>query len=280
MYYSNIHTHTNYCDGINSAEEMVLEAINLGLKTIGISTHGPLPFKAKWAVADDQIDDYINEVNMLKIKYKGKIEVLLGMEMDYFVDLEYNHVSNELINRLDYWIGSIHYLGRFGDMTPWTVDASYEKFMDGINFSYNGNAKKAIDDYYFYLGEMVRKYEPTVVGHLDLVKKTNRNNMIFNEKDVWYKEAVCSCLDKIQTTKSVVEINTGAIARGFLKEQYPSSWILEEINNREIPITINSDAHSFENLTCSFKQMYELVKIMKIKNVVTLTKDGFKQILL
>jgi len=129
MYYSTIHTHTNYCDGNNTPEEMVLAAINKGMKTIGISTHGPLPFDVKWAVDDDKIQTYIDEINALKEKYKDKIDVLLGMELDYFIDTEFDHIDKSILKQLDYTIGSIHYLGRFDDGRPWTVDGSYDKLL-------------------------------------------------------------------------------------------------------------------------------------------------------
>lgn len=279
MYYSTIHTHTNYCDGNNTPEEMVLAAINKGMKTIGISTHGPLPFKAKWAVDDDKVQTYIDEIIALKEKYKDKIDVLLGMELDYFIDTEFEHVDKNIFEYLDYIVGSIHYLGRYEDGRPWTVDGAYENFLDGINVSYGGDTKKAIIDYYDHLSKMVRKYKPTVIGHMDLVKKNNKNNRLFNEDEAWYKDSVCKCLDIIKDTDSVIEINTGAIARGYMIEQYPSRWILEEINLRHIPITINSDAHSDENIAYKFDEMYELVKELKIDNLVYLTKNGWHRII-
>ena len=42
MTYSNYHTHTTYCDGADSPEELVLEAIRLGCPEIGFSGHSYL----------------------------------------------------------------------------------------------------------------------------------------------------------------------------------------------------------------------------------------------
>ena len=38
-----LHTHTTYCDGQHTTEEMVLAAINKGMKRIGFSGHSPRP---------------------------------------------------------------------------------------------------------------------------------------------------------------------------------------------------------------------------------------------
>jgi histidinol-phosphatase (PHP family) len=276
--YSTIHSHTNYCDGNNTAEEMILAAIAKGMKTIGISTHGPLPFKVKYAIDNDKVEEYIDEIKTMKEKYSDKIEVLLGMELDYFTDTEFEHIDKSLFDKLDYYIGSIHYLARFNDGKPWAVDEPLENILKGIEVSYSGDIKKAVIDYYYHLSKMIDKYRPTLVGHMDLIKKNNKDNILFNENDSWYKEAVCKFLDVAKDTGTVIEINTGGIARKYVNEQYPSTWILEEIKLRNIPVTINSDAHSAENIACMFDEMYELCKGLGINNIVYLSKDVWKKI--
>lgn len=278
MIYSSIHNHTIYCDGKSTVEQLVLEAIKNGLQTVGISTHGPLPFKAKWAVDNDKIDKYIDEVNYTKDKYNDKIQVLLGMELDYFIDTEFNHVRNDIFDKLDYWIGSIHYLGRFENGTPWTIDGNVEKLREGVQYSYNGNTREAIRDYYINLGKMVKKYKPDVVGHLDLIKKLNKENILFNEIEIWYQEAVYECLENIKQTNSVIEINTGGISRGYLKSQYPSNWILNKIKELNIPITINSDAHEHKNIIYGFNNMIELVSKIGFTEYVYLSLNGWKKV--
>ena len=42
MMFSNYHTHTAYCDGADTPEELVLEAIRLGCPEIGFSGHSHL----------------------------------------------------------------------------------------------------------------------------------------------------------------------------------------------------------------------------------------------
>lgn len=39
MELKNFHTHTTYCDGKNTAEEMILAAINQGFTALGFSGH-------------------------------------------------------------------------------------------------------------------------------------------------------------------------------------------------------------------------------------------------
>lgn len=200
------------------------------------------------------------------------------MEIDYFINSKFNHVPKELVEKLDYFIGSIHFLGenKNDGHLPWTVDASVEEFKKGIATDFDGSNEKAISSYYFYLGEMVKEYNPTVLGHMDLVKKLNKNNVLFDERDNWYKQAVRTCLDQVAKTDTVIEINTGAIAKGYANVQYPSDWILDEIKERNIPITVNSDAHFKEHVNCAFHDMYRLIKEKNMPSIVYLTKDGWK----
>ena len=67
MGYFNYHTHTTYCDGKNTPEEIVLEAIRLGLDTIGFSGHSPAGGCGHYALKD--VDAYYDCVSRLKDKY-------------------------------------------------------------------------------------------------------------------------------------------------------------------------------------------------------------------
>jgi len=278
MHLTNLHTHTVYCDGQFSTEDMILAAIQKKFKSIGISSHGPTPFISDWNIQMDKIEKYIDEVTFLKDKYKDTIEVFLGMELDYIPGIGFDEVSKSLIKRLDYYIGSIHYLGTFKNGVMWTVDYNIEELLQGINESFNGNARLAVETYYNLISEMAVKYQPPIIGHLDLFKKNNKSNVLFDENEDWYVKTVEKCLDAIKNTSSSIEINTGGIARGFTLEQYPSTFILKMIKDRNIPIMINSDAHTSNCIDCKFNEMYKLIHELGFDSLTYLTKAGWKKL--
>jgi len=113
---SNFHTHTSYCDGKNTPEEVVLCAIDKGFSSIGFSSHGYTPFDLSYCMMDT--DGYIKEINSLKEKYKDKIQVYLGIEEDAF-----SYVNREIF---DYLIGSSHYFLINGEYHP--IDSDSECF--------------------------------------------------------------------------------------------------------------------------------------------------------
>ena len=78
----NLHTHTTFCDGKNTPEEIVLAAIDQGFSTIGFSGHGNTPFDLRYCMTD--VEGYIREVTRVRQIYGDRIEILLGLEEDGF----------------------------------------------------------------------------------------------------------------------------------------------------------------------------------------------------
>lgn len=275
MHLTNLHTHTTYCDGKNTAEDMIISAINNNFKSIGISSHGPVSFDTDWHMSHNKIKKYIDEIRYLKEKYKGCIDVFLGMELDYIPGMGFDETTKELIKELDYYIGSVHYLGTLKNGYRWTVDYTLEEIKEGIKDTYGGNIQRAVELYYDLISEMALEYEPPIIGHLDLIKKNNKDNVIFDEKEDWYIKAVENCLDSIKKTSSIIEINTGGIAKGYISEQYPSTFIIEMIKEKNIPIIINSDVHDKNDILCSFEEMYKLIYDLKFESTSYLSKKGW-----
>ncbi len=158
-----LHTHTTYCDGKNSAEEMILAAIDKGLDTIGISGHSYTWFDESYCMSREGTERYIAEVTELKDRYADRITVLLGIERDYFAE-----ISND---PFDYVIGSCHYMladGKYLD-----VDASGEMLRSVIDAHFGGDPSAAAECYYAQVGDMIRRTDCDIIGHFDLITKFN-----------------------------------------------------------------------------------------------------------
>jgi histidinol-phosphatase (PHP family) len=277
MHITNLHTHSLYCDGAATIEEMIVSAIENGFDSLGISSHGPVDEETYWNIKKDKVEEYIEEVKRLKEKYKDKIEIFLGMELDYIPGIGFSDLCLSLMKRLDYYIGSVHYLGTIKNGVRWTVDYNIQELLQGIDECFGGNIRKAVETYYQAVSEMAERYQPPIIGHLDLFNKNNKDNVLFDERETWYVEAVKKCLDTINKTSSIIEINTGGMARNNNKEQYPSTMILEMVKERNIPVMVNSDAHTADKITYKFNDMYRLVDDIGFDSLVYLTKGGWKK---
>ncbi len=62
-------------------------------------------------------------------------------------------------------------------------------------------------------------------------------------------------------------MNTGGIARGKTKEVYPSPWILYELRKEDVPIMINTDAHSPDLLDAYMEEATYIVKDVGYRKV-------------
>ena len=80
---ANFHTHTTFCDGHSTAEEMVKTAIEKGFTSLGFSSHSMFPFSSSWHIPVKNFEAYCEEIHRLKTAYKNKINIYLGFEADY-----------------------------------------------------------------------------------------------------------------------------------------------------------------------------------------------------
>ena len=215
MIRGNLHTHSTYCDGKSTLEETVIAAIKKGFSYIGFSGHSPVRHGLRYCMSFENEGRYFDEVNFLKEKYKDKIRVLCGIERDF------NSEDNGF--KYDYTIASTHYIKAGDSYTD--VDESGEKQKKCIDEFYGGDPYAYAEEYY----KSVAKLRGDVIGHFDLLTKFDRHNEIFNPGEERYKKAALSALEELLEAKQILEVNTGAMSRGYKDSPYPDIWILQEI---------------------------------------------------
>ena len=77
----NLHQHSVFCDGTNTPEEVVLEAIKKGFGSIGFSSHCYMPYYDLSMSLEKEVE-YKKTVRALQEKYAGQIDIFLGLEYD------------------------------------------------------------------------------------------------------------------------------------------------------------------------------------------------------
>ena len=248
MIFTDLHTHTCFCDGKNTPEEMVLSAIEKGLKTLGLCVHAYIP-DADYCVSLEGAEEFKRQVNALKEKYKDKITLLCGVETDYF--------SNMSLSGFDYVIGSVHYFGVDGKI--YDVDHSSEMFVKIVNEVFGGDYYSAVENYYSFVGDVIEKTNADIIGHFDLITKFNQDNKLFSTSHPRYISAVDKALKKLVKSGKPFEINTGAISRGYRKEPYPSQEIIDKIKNMGGKFILSSDSHNAQKIAYQFDVWQKLL---------------------
>lgn len=266
---TNFHTHSTFCDGKDSPEENAIAAVQKGFDTLGFSSHAELPFSDDWHLKVERFSEYEEEINRLKEKFSGKLNIRLGFEADFIPGITEPTYETYGKFKPDFLIGSVHFV--YNGKGIFEADGNAESIHDAIEKFYGGNAKEAVIRYFEEEREMIEHSRTNgmfqIIGHADLIRKSNRKSNLlgkgmdfFDENESWYKEQIRLTADKIAGAGIVAEINTGAIARNNMKTPYPSEEFLALLKERNVPITINSDAHSKEALDYAFEKAVALAK--------------------
>ena len=236
-----LHNHTPLCNHAEgSAEEYVLEAIKHKTKYFGFSDHAPMDYDPSYRMRFDQMDEYIENVLHVREKYKDKINVLLGFEVDYFP----NKMDKRVLEaKVDYLIGSVHFIDDWGFDNPEFIGRYDREDID------------AIWQRYFDLIEAMAQTEYfDIVGHLDLIKVFKYVPKSKKVTEIAYKALVA-----IKKADMVIEINVAGY-RKPIAQAYPSKELLEIAYQLEIPITFASDAHKPEQVALYTDKAYALAK--------------------
>ena len=179
-----LHMHTVWSDGTNTAEEMVQEAIRKGLETVGISDHSS---GDPCGMTLEQSADYRAEIAALKEKYAGQIRVLCGLERDYFTDDFADY---------DYTIGSVHWLAMpDGHRVP--IDYMAEKLREGADRYFGGDFYALAEAYYAMMAKVVEVTKCDIIGHFDLITKYNEEGSYFDTDHPRYRSAAEGALDAL-----------------------------------------------------------------------------------
>jgi len=272
MGWVNFHTHSNFDDGNDTLEEYVKAALKQNVAILGFSPHNSLPFSVDWVMNKEDYGNYCKTVRKLSEKYQDEIKIFLGLEVDFLPESISFYSEGIDLYELDFLIGSVHFVNFFHKDRGLAVDESEEEFEEGLDEIYKGNIKKLVEDYYKLIRKMLKVENPDIVAHLDLIKMNNKEEKYFSENDSWYRETVLDTLKVIARSSSILEVNTGGIARGKTDSLYPSTWILEESYKMRIPVTLNSDAHRPEHITAKFKEAALLLNSIGYKEVYILHK--------
>jgi histidinol-phosphatase (PHP family) len=244
--FSSLHNHTIFCDGKDDIETMRRAAFEKKLCAIGFSAHAPIfkktGLESDWHVKDEAFGKYVEQVLAEKKRRRGKLEVLLGFEIDYIKGLRSALDKDIKEVNPDYLIGSVHYLIPANGAKPFTVDGPQEEFTQGLNEGFNGDAAALMNSYYDAQLEMITLGGFEILGHADLVKKNclGKNLWPPEEEECRQKEIALAA----GKAGIIAEVNTGGINRKKINEVYPSQTFLRFFRENNVPVIITADAHS------------------------------------
>jgi len=259
MTYENIqmfdlHTHHERCGHAEGEIRDYIEAaIQSGLEIIGISDHSPYFYKAvdhfrpNVTMRKSEFAEYVAEVLALKKEYENKIEVLLGVESDYFSEHMSHYEKQYKQYPFDYIIGSVHYV-------------------DGLSIFNKNRWKRLTDDekvttkdaYYKLIQQSAQSGMFQILGHIDAMKG------FYPEFSDISSTQVEETLKIIGQKGIAIEVNTSGKTK-YVGGWYPSDDILEKSLFYNIDVTFGSDAHKPERVGDDFQLVKEKLKEIGFK---------------
>ena len=253
---SNVHSHTTFVDGRDTAEEMVRAALALGFHTLGFSEHGHADYD-DCSMSLEAEPLYRAEVLRLRQKYAGQIDLLLGYEHDWF--------SPANVTPYDYYSESVHYLPADGGY--WSIDWTRPKLEAAIARHYGGDPYAMCRDYFDAVCRSIEGTGAAILGHIELVMKFNEKGDIFDPEDPRYLGPALACAELAARSGRLVEINTGAIARGYRSLPCPGPAMLRRIRECGGRVILTSDCHNSDYLDCHFAEAAGLARACGFKTL-------------
>lgn len=248
----NLHTHSTWCDGADSPRRIAESAIEKGFDVIGFSSHAMLPADPLgWPLTAAKIPGYAAEIRALAKEFASRIEIRLGVEADYVKGACFPDRKTYAALAPDYIIGSIHFV--VAPDGAWAcVDENPQRLVDDVREHFGGDCRAFLEAYFGQQREMALGYDFDIIGHPDLCRKFNGRLSYFDEEASWYRAELERTADAFAKSGKIVEINTGAISRGWLDDAYPSAYFRSLLRDRGVRLVLSSDAHSAAALDCAF----------------------------
>ena len=247
----NYHTHTYRCGHADSNmkdEDYVKAFIDKGFKKIAFTDHCPekevIDKRSNMRMDYSQINEYLDSVKILKEKYKDKIEIETGFEIEYLPGQEEN--LKELKELTDKLVLGQHFI---------YDDNKNLKFFRRNDFSDEDLLK-----YAGYIETAMRLNIPDIIVHPDLYM-LSRNSFGITEKKV--AEIICQAAEKYNIP---LEINLTEAYMNLSdlldKISYPCKEFWEVATNYNIRVIYGVDAH--------YKQQIELYEksINKVNEII------------
>ena len=261
----NLHTHSTYCDGAHTPDEMIAFAQAKGFRSLGFSGHSYMHFAQCGSASLEGTERYKAEIRELQQKYADECDVFLGLEVDMLSEID--------LSGYDYLIGSVHYL-KMGDAYA-DFDRPVDRVQAVINEFFGGDGMAFAKEYYRHVAQLPTYGNFDIIGHFDIITKNCEVANLFDCGSKEYYDAAMEAMEALKGRIPFFELNTGAMARGYRTSPYPAVPLLKEFKRLGFGVVITSDCHNGEYLDYYFDGARELLLNCGFKERYILTTSGF-----
>ncbi len=251
----NLHTHIYMCKHASgTVEDYCREAVNSGLKVLGISDHAPLPEKrrSESRMDLDQIAEYAAMFAPAREKFP-QLTLLSGMEADVDFDTPIEYFTDGILKKydLDYLAAGVHCV-RYPGMELTTISPKRRFDIDVF--------RKFVDD--------------TVTlmewGIFDFINHPDIMLMSLEKWDSRIEKELSRIPAAAERTGTPLEINAYGMRKSVveyadgIRHQYPVLNFWEMASTYRISCMIGSDAHRPEDVFGNSEDAYAIAEKFNI----------------
>lgn len=224
---ANYHTHTHRCNhAVGREEAYVQEALKAGMKILGWADHAPYLFSggyySHFRMRPIQLPGYVQTIEELRKKYRGSIEMPIGLEMEYYPKHFDDLMAFIRDFPVDYLILGQHFI---------------ENEYDGV---YSGALTRDRDVVRQYCRQSMEAMNTglfTYFAHPDLIR--------YSDDRKFYQAALREVCAEAKGCGIPLEINLLGLREG---RWYPNRWFWEIAAEEGCDVIFGCDAHTPEAL--------------------------------
>lgn len=254
----NFHSHTQFCDGKASMEDMARRAVLEGMKHYGFTPHSPILIESPCNMDQAAAPTFMQEVERLKqLPELHACKFYAGMEIDYMgAEWGPSHPFFANLN-LDYSIGSVHFIptqdGRMID-----IDGRFQRFCQKMKEDFRNDIEYVVHMYYSNSCDMVRAGGFDIIGHFDKIGHNASHFAPGIEDSRFYRDEVEKLIETLNEYRPIVEINTKAYTE--FGRFFPNKEHIYAVRDCGLTLMVNSDAHRPDGISAGRKEGLELLR--------------------
>ena len=220
---ANYHSHTARCNHAYGEErEYVEEAIRRGLRIFGFSDHTPQYFPGSYythmRMRPYQLTDYCATILALQQEYRGRIQIPLGLEAEFYPAIWGNLLPRLQDNGIEYLILGQHWLGN-EQREPGVAAATADEAV--------------LRRYCHQVMDALQTGKFTYIAHPDYINFVGDRNI--------YCHYMRQLARAAKQSGTPLEINLLGIAYG---RHYPGNVFFEIVAEEGCQVILGMDAHS------------------------------------
>ncbi|KDQ12419.1 hypothetical protein BOTBODRAFT_189161 [Botryobasidium botryosum FD-172 SS1] len=273
------HSHSGqFCKhAVGLLEDVVQTAISKRFHVYGLTEHVPRYRSADLYPEEDGLtpqdlsttfDAFIAEASRLRTTYADRISLLVGLETEYITPADLDALELLLTHhrpRIDYIVGSVHHVHGFSfDFDAPTYEAALRSFT-ATSDDPASTLRPFLNAYFDAQHDIITRFQPEIIGHLDLCRLFRPAHRLDRWPDVWAK--VDRNVRAAIAYGALFEFNAAAFRKPGWETAYPGRDVVQLILGHGGKFALSDDSHGPHAVGLHYDKLYAYLRDLGISEI-------------